>query len=155
MAPLPLPFLSASFSGTCTFGFVVIDKHQLKEHSIWIVPYLSLPRLTGSYWNEDTVIYQDLLLLVRNIVSYSPSSVCSSPPLSSLILFSFSYVLPSPGLPPPPVYLHSAPAGSWVTFLEAALEVQLEWQPSRRRAREGQSRAVRCGKKAFCFCFLF
>lgn len=116
-------------------------------HTCGYDKFIGVTGVTGWLSHESTVMYQDLLVFVKNTVSCTPVSVCSSFPLSSFILFFFLCPLLSPGLPPPLVYLHSAPAGSWVTFLEAALQVQLEWQPSRRWPTWEC-----CGKKAF---FLF
>lgn len=61
-------------------------------------PFLGLQ---AAYQSENTVMYQDLLLLVKNTVSWTQMGVCSSFPLSSFILFFFSYPLLSLGSPSP------------------------------------------------------
>lgn len=80
------------------------------------------------------------------VMTYGSSCVCVSKGLSYSLKISLIGLSPVPSppriclsflssfaeFPPPPAYLHSSPAGSWVTFLEAALQVQLEWQLSRR-----------------------
>lgn len=117
-----------------------------------ILSYLSLSGITErllikvkTQWCTKTCSYLLKILWaelkwVSVLLSPFPPSFCFSFPI---LFFPWT-------LPPPPVYLHSAPAGSWVTFLEAALQVQLEWQPSRRWPKWEC-----CGKKAFCFCFYF
>lgn len=109
-------------------------------------PFLGLQ---AAYQSKNTVMYQDLLLLKTLWAELKWVSVLLSP-FPPSFCFSFPILFFPWALPPPPVYLHSAPAGSWVTFLEAALQVQLEWQPSRRWPKWEF-----CGKKAFCFCFYF
>lgn len=86
---------------------------------------------TMTLWKQLCLYVWQPIIFLKNIVCKLFSN--GSFPFSHLLLgFVFLSVFLPVRLPPPAAHLHSSPAGSWVTFLEAALQVQLEWRLSRR-----------------------